>query len=314
MFTIDLPVAGLEVFWPAVILLGACIGCLTGLFGVGGGFLLTPCLKFLIGVPFPVAVGSDLAQIFVTGSYSTYRHNKRGNVDAKLGVVLAAGAIAGTFVGAALLQWLKTQAPPVTIAGSEQPAVDLVLSALFVALMCIVGVAILRETGKAADQGEEEADTSLARALRRLGLAPVLAFPRSRIHRLSLWVPMGLACAVGVLTGLLGVGGGFVMFPLLVYLIGAPTAVAVGTSAFQIMCATAYGATDHYFKGNVDLVLVALLLAGSIAGARFGVWAHHRLGGRRIRRYFAAILALGVAVVVIGLLNQILSGGPAPTH
>ena len=131
-----------------------------------------------------------------------------------------------------------------------------------------------------------------------------MVFTRSGIESYSIWIPVLLAVFVGVLTGLMGVGGGFINFPLLIYVIGVPTHIAVGTSVFQILLASGYGAARHVFLGNVEIILVAILFAGSFAGVQAGVKVSQILGGRSIRRYFALVVAQGVALVAWDLIRQ----------
>jgi uncharacterized membrane protein YfcA len=129
---------------------------------------------------------------------------------------------------------------------------------------------------------------------------------KTGITSLSLWIPLLLSFLVGILTGLMGVGGGVIAFPLLVYVLGVPTVIAVGTSAFQILFSTGYGVFHHAGLGHVELILVGLLLAGSLVGVQLGVYATKFLGGRKIRRYFAYVIGLGVLVILGDLALKII--------
>jgi uncharacterized membrane protein YfcA len=303
VLSITLPWAGMEVWLPEIVLIGLAVGFLSGLFGVGGGFLLTPVLKIVLGIPYPVAVGSSLVQISLNSAISSWTHSRNRNVDFKLGVLLGAGALAGADLGVRLHSALK-RGDPLLIFGRSVSPMDLVLNLLFLVLLAAVGVFILLETGRPASG--EETDTAASRALRRLRLPPSASFPRSGLERYSLWAPLGLALLVGVLTGVMGVGGGFISFPLLLYVVGVPTHIAIGTSAFQILLASAYGAVRHGLAGNLDLVLVALLVPGSFAGVFLGVRASQLLVGRSIRRYFALVAFVGVALVLWDLAHGVL--------
>ena len=148
----------------------------------------------------------------------------------------------------------------------------------------------------------------VARALRRIRLRPVIALPRSDVAGISVWVPVAMGFIVGILTGLMGVGGGFINFPLLIYVLGVPTHVAIGTSALQVLLASGYGALRHGGQGHVELLLVVLLTAGSVLGALLGVRLARRFRGPRIRRLFAAVLLLGIATIVWDLSRQLLVG------
>jgi uncharacterized membrane protein YfcA len=302
MFTLTLPLSGVDVWIPGIVMLGIVIGFLIGLFGVGGGFLLTPLLKVVFGISYPVAVGSSLLQIFINSSIATVRHWRNQNVDFKLGLLLAAGALAGTEIGVRIMTRLQRSAPVLINSRPFSPQ-DLVLNILFLVLLSTVAIFILIETTRGT--ATQEVSTAMSRWLRTVRLRPTLFFPRSGVASYSIWIPILLAVFVGVLTGLMGVGGGFVNFPLLIYVIGVPTHIAVGTSVFQILLASGYGATRHIFLGNVEIILVGLLFAGSFAGVQLGVKVSQILGGRSIRRYFALVVAQAVALVIWDLIRQI---------
>ena len=302
MLTLFLPLAQVDAWLPGVVLLGFAVGVLTGLFGVGGGFLLTPALKALFGVPYPVAVGTDLVQIFLTGTVSAYRHGRAGNVEWRLGLVLGAGGVAGAELGVRIQNALASIGE-VGVSGSRVTLLDLVLGGLFVALLAAVAVLIWRETRSGGG-----VDTRVGRALRAVRLRPVITLPRSDLAGISVWVPLAMGLGVGVLTGLMGVGGGFVNFPLLIYVLGVPTHVAIGTSAVQVLLASGYGALRHAGQRHVELPLVLFLTAGSVLGVQVGVRLARRFRGPRIRRLFAGVMLLGIAVIVWDLGRQLLAG------
>jgi uncharacterized membrane protein YfcA len=302
MFDLSMVVDGINLWWPGLILLGLMIGFLTGMFGVGGGFLLTPFLNIFFGIPYPIAVGSGLAQIFVTGATSAWKHWRNRNVDPLLGMIMAGGALGGTEIGVRLLKLLSLGGSCV-INGRSLVLEDVLMSSLFLVLMVLVAVHIFRES---AGNDAEEVDSTIARRFQKYRIRPVMAFPRSGITSLSLWIPLFLSFLVGILTGFMGVGGGFIAFPLLVYVLGVPTVIAVGTSAFQILFSTGYGALRHAGLGHVELILVGLLLAGSLVGVQLGVYATKFLGGRKIRRYFAYVIGLGILVILGDLAKKII--------
>ena len=304
MLSLFLPLAGVEVWLPGVVLLGFTVGVLTGLFGVGGGFLLTPVLKALFGVPYPIAVGSDLVQICLTSTVSAYRHQRAGNVELRLALVLGVGALAGAEIGVRILAALGSVGQ-VTVAGRAVPLLDLVLSGLFLVLLSTVSVLIWRETSSGRGAG---VDTPMMRALRRIRLRPVIALPRSDLAGITVWVPLAMGFGVGVLTGLMGIGGGFINFPLLIYVLGVPTHVAIGTSALQVLLASGYGAIRHAGQRHVELLLVLILTAGSVLGVQVGVRLAKRFQGPRIRRLFAGVLLVGVAAIIWDVSRQLLAG------
>ncbi len=302
MWQIHLSMADMNIYWPGLVLLGAFIGFLTGMFGVGGGFLLTPLLKIVFGIPYPIAVGSDLLQIFINGTFSAWRHWKYKNVDLIMGMVMAVGSLGGTEVGVRLLKMLNNGGQ-VVINSHSMPILDLVLNGIFLILMVGVAILIWKETSNSSE--EEVAVSSLSKRLQACRILPQLEFPHSGISSMSIWVPLGISFFVGILTGFLGVGGGFINFPLMVYVLGMPTAVAVGTGAFQLLFSTGYGAFRHALQGHVELLLVAFLLTGSLAGVQLGVHASRLFGGRKIRKYFAWILVLAIGVIVWDVIHEI---------
>jgi uncharacterized membrane protein YfcA len=298
-----LPLAGTEVWLPGIVLLGLAIGFLSGMFGVGGGFLLTPVLKVVFGIPYPVAVGSGLAYFFLNSGLSAFRHWRNKKVDVKLGLILAAGALCGAEIGVRILSLLDFGGTFVVL-GQTLSVLDTVMNLLFIALLTSVAVMILRET---ASQ-QQEVDTVLAQKLRSVPWKPRITFPVSGITGYSLWVPLLLSFGVGILTGLMGVGGGFINFPLLIYVVGVPTHIAIGTSAFQILFASGYGALRHALLGHVELILVGLLFLGSLAGVQVGVKVSQIFGGRKLRRYFSLVVLLGVVVVLWDWIRLLISG------
>lgn len=301
MFSFDLYLAGVELWWPGLVLLGLLIGFLTGMFGVGGGFLLTPFLNIFFGIPYPTAVGTGLAQIFCSGAFSAWKHWRNKNVDVFMGAITAGGAICGTEIGIRILGLIETEK---AVALFRRPflVLNLVINGLFLILMTSVLILIWWETSR-NDAGDEVASIA-AQSIQGLNIPPLFSFPHSRINSLSLWLLLGLSLLVGVLTGLLGIGGGFVNFPLLVYVIGVPTTVAVGTGAFQILFSTGYGALRHIGQGHVELLLVGFLLSGSLIGVQLGIRLSRFVGGLKIRRYFAWVIALGVGVILWDLVRK----------
>jgi len=301
MFTVFLPHAQIEVWIPGIVLLGLTVGFLTGMFGVGGGFLLTPFLKVIFRVPYPIAVGSDLVQIFITSSISAFRHWRHKNMDPKLGAIMAAGALGGTEVGVRVLHSLG-EGGTIVINGNTLSLMNLVMSLLFLILMVSVVIMIVRETSRS---GDTELQSAISKQLQQYSIPPMMSFTYCGIPSMSMWFPLILSFLVGILTGLLGVGGGFINFPLLVYVIGVPTSAAVGTSAFQIVFASAYGAMRHALQGHVEPLLVGMLLSGSVIGVQIGVYASRLCGGKSIRRYFALVVCVGIIVILFDLARNL---------
>jgi hypothetical protein len=293
--------------------LGLIVGFMAGLFGVGGGFLLTPLLNIVFGVPYNIAVGSDLAQMAGMSTAATVRHGRIGNIDYKLGGLMIVGTASGVEVGASILEVLK-DAGKVTIRQAEIPMMTLVMSAIYMGLLAWIGTVVLRESRQAlanlkAGKTDDVQQNWVVQKLSAVRLWPMISLPRSGITSISLWVILGVGFSTGVLAGLLGVGGGFIRMPALIYIVGCPTAVAVGTDLFEIVFSSSYGAFTHGLKGNVNLVLVLGLLVGSTVGAQIGASLTRKIGGPRLRNVFAYIAYVAVIMVAAKLVIKIAAGG-----
>lgn len=298
MFTSHLPVAGLDVFYPGLVLLGLATGMLTGLFGIGGGFIITPALRIIFGIPYPLAVGASLLQIVAATTLSTCSHWRRRNVDLKLGAIMAAGSLVGAEGGVRLLRVLDGLGS-VTVAGQPRLWLDLILGGCYFVLLASVAAFMLRECLSARTA---EPETCLAGRLRQWSAPPLQVFEYSGIGPISLWVPVGISLAVGLLAGLLGIGGGFVGLPLMIYLIGLPTRLAVGTSTVQVLAASSYGALRYAQGGSVDFLLAGWLILGALAGVKAGMRLSACTDCRTTRLWFAGLLALAALLVAAHLL------------
>ena len=282
-----LPIAEVSVDAFLLLGLGAFVGFLGGLFGVGGGFLMTPAL-ILIGIPPAVAVASGANQIVASSISGAISQWRKGNVDGRMGLVLLVAGMAGTLVGVFVFRWLQR-------AGQ----IDIVIQVSYVLLLGTVGVMMTFEATR----------TLLRR--RRAQAAPgrlhqhfwVHRWPlRMRFRRSKLYIsaipPAAIGFAVGVLTAIMGIGGGFIMVPAMIYLFGMPTLTVVGTSQFQIVLVTAattllLAATTH----TVDVVLAILLIIGGVIGAQIGM----RMGQLMRGEYLRGLLALMVLAMALRL-------------
>ncbi|MGE0255139.1 MAG: sulfite exporter TauE/SafE family protein [Alphaproteobacteria bacterium] len=285
--TIYLPIAEMSVDAFLLLGMGAAVGFLSGLFGVGGGFLTTPLLMF-IGVPPAVAVGTGVNQVVAASVSGVLAHMRRRNVDFKMGAVLTAGGLVGSVVGVGLFTWLRTIGQ-----------VDLTVTLSYVLFLGAIGAMMAYESGRTIlrrrrglpQRGKLHQHTWLH------GLPFKMRFRRSRLY-ISALLPVAVGFVVGILAAVMGVGGGFIMVPAMVYLLGMPTAVVVGTSLLQIVFVTS-AVTFMQSLGNqsVDIVLALLLLAGAVVGAQLGTKAGTLLRGEQLR----GLLALLVLTVCIKL-------------
>ncbi|MDJ0980735.1 MAG: sulfite exporter TauE/SafE family protein [Kiloniellales bacterium] len=288
---IYLPIAELSVNVFLLLGLGGVIGFLSGMFGVGGGFLMTPALIF-IGVPAPVAVGTEANQIVASSVSGVLAHWRRGNVDFKMGFVLMIGGFLGSALGVALFALLR-----------ELGQIDLVIRLSYVIFLGIIGSLMLVEGVRALMRRRNP--TAERRKLHQHtwihGLPLKTRFRKSRLY-ISALLPVGVGFVVGVLAAIMGVGGGFIMVPAMIYLLGMPTAVVVGTSLFQIIFVTA-NVTVLQATANqtVDVVLALLLLTGAVIGAQLGARVGTRLHGEQLRVLLAVMVLMVCAKLVYDL-------------
>lgn len=288
-----LPIAEMSVHWLVILGMGAAVGFLSGVFGIGGGFLLTPLLIFF-GIPPGVAVATSASQVCASTFSGMISHWRQKTVDLKMGAVMLAGGLAGTVFGVYIFSVLRAE-------GQSEFSV----SASYVLLLGSVGSLMLAEsirTIRDIRAGKTTGGRKPGQHNWIHGLPFKLRFRRSRLY-ISVIPPAVLGLAVGVLSAIMGVGGGFVMVPVMIYMLRMPTNVVVGTSLFQVLFVTAavtiLHAVDNY---TVDIVLAFLLILGGVAGAQFGVRAGAKLRGEHLR-FLLALLTLSIAVrLLYGLI------------
>ena len=281
---IYLPIAEVSLDIFVLLGLGAAVGFLSGVFGVGGGFLLTPLLIF-IGVPPTVAVASSANQLVGASVSGVISHWRRGNVDFKMGYVLLAGGLVGSLLGVSIFTLLK-----------RLGQVELTISICYVLLLGTLGALMITESIRSMLRLHRP---GVAR--RRLhqhtwmhGLPLKARFRRSRLY-ISTLLPIGLGFIIGVFSAILGIGGGFIMVPAMIYMLGMPTAVVPGTSLFQIIFVAANVTVLQAFTNRtVDAVLALVLLVGGVVGARIGSRFGTRLRGEQLR-FLLALMVLAVA-------------------
>ncbi|MGE5235584.1 MAG: TSUP family transporter [Acidobacteriota bacterium] len=287
-----LPVAGATVNPLLISGMGALVGFLSGLFGVGGGFLMTPLLIF-IGIPAAVAAATDAAQITAGATSGALSHSRLGNVDFKMGVFIVAGGWAGGVVGVQLVKVLRNLGN-----------FDFFLKFVYVVVLGFIGTTMFLE-GLRAWRGRGHAGeprrSKLTLFFSRLPLQ--VHFPKSGLDT-SLLLPFGAGFLVGVLAAFLGVGGGFIMLPTMIYIIGIPTRVAVGTDLFQIVLTSANVTLQQAITNHtVDVLLAVMLFLGSVIGAQFGVMVSRRLRGEQIRVFLAGIVMVVMVILLVQLLT-----------
>ncbi|MDX1739301.1 MAG: sulfite exporter TauE/SafE family protein, partial [Alphaproteobacteria bacterium] len=268
---IYLPIAEMSVNIFVILGMGIGVGMLSGIFGVGGGFLMTPLLIFM-GIPSPVAVATEANQIVASSVSGVLAHWRRGNVDFKMGAVLLVGGVVGSSGGVVLFAWLQTLGQ-----------IDLVIKLSYVIFLGVIGSLMLLESISSLIKKKGQ-KSAIARRKKNQhnwmhGLPFKMRFKRSGLY-ISALVPFVIGAFVGILSAIMGVGGGFVMVPAMIYLLGMPTVVVVGTSLFQIIFVTANATfLQSYMNQTVDVILALLLLIGGVIGAQLGTRVGSKLNG-----------------------------------
>lgn len=285
---IYLPIAELSVNVFVLLAMGGAVGFLSGMFGVGGGFLITPLLIFY-NIPPAVAVATGANQVIASSFSGALAHMRRGTLDFKLGSVLLVGGMAGSSVGVYIFALLR-----------QIGQLDLIISLFYVGFLGIVGGLMLVESVRAIRKTKKGQTASLKKPGRHNWIHRLPFKMRFRASKLfvSAIPVLGLGAIIGFLASIMGVGGGFIMVPALIYLLKVPTNVVIGTSLFQIVFVAAFTTIIHSSTNQtVDVVLALLLMLGGVAGAQYGAKAGQRLRGEQLR----ALLALLVLAVALRL-------------
>jgi len=284
-----MPIAGVHIFWPGLIILGIGVGIIGGFFGMGGAWMVTPGLNIL-GFPMAFAIGTDIAHMAGKSLISTMRHGKFGNVDYKLGLIMLVGTVVGFEVGAQMIMWLE-----------RIGKVDMIVRWLYVVLLLLITWMVFSDIAKRKRKEREAAAAgkeldALATGLEwhktfhKIKIPPMVHLNVAGIY-CSAWLPIMVSFLTGWLAGILGIGGGLIRMPSLIYILGCPTHVAVGTDLFEVMISGLYGAATYTYKGRVELVAAIIMLVGASMGAQIGAVATKYIKGYGIR------IAFGCAVV-----------------
>ena len=285
-----LPIAELSISVFILIILGLAVGFLSGMFGVGGGFLMTPLL-ILMGIPPAVAVASEANHILAASVSGFLAHMRRKNFDFLMGIILLTGGVAGSIIGVFLLKYLLS-------IGYEK----IFISISYVLILIVVGFYMLKESISSLKNISDGKIKKLHDHAWFHGLPFKLKFRKSHLY-ISVLPPIIIGFIAGILSSVMGVGGGFVLIPAMIYILGMPTQIVVGTSLMQIIFVTLVSTIMHsYINQTVDVVLSSLLLLGAVIGAQIGTRVMIRLKGEQIRFLFAIIIILVAIVLLLELL------------
>ena len=292
MTSILLPIAQVEINIIVILIAGLGVGFLSGLFGVGGGFLMTPLLIFL-GIPPATAVGTEANQILGSSVSGGVAHGRRGNIDYEIGLFLLIGGIFGSTVGVVLFRLMR-----------DAGKIDLLISLLYIAFLTIIGSLMLYESIKALMQKDNR--PKLVKRKRNFihSLPLKFKFRKSMIY-ISILIPIAIGLFVGFLSALMGVGGGFILVPAMIYLLRMKTIAAIGTSLFQICFVTAnIVILQATYNQSVDLILAIILLIGGVIGAQIGSKYSMKIKGEYLRVCLASLVLLVSLKMSVDLLNE----------
>lgn len=305
-FNIYLPISGVEFNIFVLITIGFCVGTLGGFFGVGGAWIVTPALN-IFGFNMPFAIGTDLAHIFGKSIIATRKHSRLGNVDWRLGIFSIIGSIIGIEGGKRFVLLLERT-------GNVGPVVRWT----YMVFLFGLGAYMLHEyfstvskqkirTQESSSVEPVETATPVALKLRQISLPPFVSLPASGIERISFWIVFVIFLCTGFLSGFMGVGGGFILLPALIYLLGCATTVAVGTSLLSVCFMSGYGCFTYSMSGRTELLAAMVMLIGAAIGAQVGVLATKFVRGYGIRLLFAIMIILAGLSVTMKQLHGFLS-------
>jgi len=292
--TFYLPIAEIEINLLIILFLGFIVGFMSGLFGVGGGFLMTPLLIFM-GIPASTAVGTESVQILGSSVSGAIAHGRKKNIDYEIGIFLLIGGIFGSTVGVIIFNFLK-----------ESGNLDLIINILYVIFLMIIGFLMLIESSLSLIKEPNKTNKSKLKKKRSfLQMLPLkLKFRQSKIY-MSILLPISVGIFTGFLSSLMGVGGGFIMVPAMIYLFRMGTVLAIGTSLFQIVFVTLnVSILQATYNLSVDLILAVFLLLGGVIGAQYGSKYTSKFRGEHIRIFLAIIVIIVCIKMGMELINE----------
>jgi uncharacterized membrane protein YfcA len=299
------PISHSNVSLAYLVIVGFLIGVLGGFFGVGGSFIAGPALR-LVGIDWNFAVGTDLAHIVGKSVVAAKRHRALGNVDMRLGLIMAVGTIGGAEIGAQLIEAFKR-------AGNVNFVVSMVSIVIYVGISTFMiweSAKTLARTKRSLPQKSRgsgaKADVSafqhITDTIQRWRIPPMISLPESGVT-ISLWIILLVAFVGGLFSGFLGGGAGYIRMPSMVYILGIPTHLAVGTDLFEIIISASYGTFTHAIKGNVDILIALVMNTGAAVGAQIGAISTQYFAGPKIRLAFVPLPLIGAAIVIYTLVS-----------
>ncbi|MBU1181804.1 MAG: sulfite exporter TauE/SafE family protein [Proteobacteria bacterium] len=301
-----MPISGVTIFWPGLVILGIGVGIIGGFFGMGGAWMVTPGLNIL-GFPMAFAIGTDIAHMAGKSLISTMRHGRFGNVDYRLGCIMIVGTVVGFEIGAQMIMWLE-----------RIGKVEVIVRWMYIVLLILIAWMVFADVAKkrkkenearAKGQDVDKLTTGIEwhKTFHKLKIPPMIHF-KAAGFTCSAWLPIFISFVTGWLAGILGIGGGLIRMPALIYFIGCPTHIAVGTDLFEVMISGLYGAATYTYKGRTELLAAVIMLCGAAMGAQVGTVATKYIKGYGIRIAFG-IAVIGCCIsVIMKIIPRYISG------
>jgi uncharacterized membrane protein YfcA len=292
---VTFPISGAHINPLLLALVGFVVGVCGGFFGVGGSFLGGPAL-FAFGLPMNFVVGTDLAHLVGKSLVAVRRHASMGHIDLKFGFLMMIGTVPGVELGARCLDMLKKTGDLTRVVGSIFAAILLLIS-IFMAVE--IWMTLRKKGGWITAKGHDRsAFSGVARVIQRLPFPPFVRLPASKIEKVSFWSILAVSLMSGVFSGFLGGGAGYIRMPSMVYLLGIPTHVAVGTDLFEVIVSASYGTFTHSLKGNVDITVALVMHTGAAVGAEIGAQLTQYFSGIWIRMAFIPLPLIGAFLLI----------------
>jgi len=281
--------------------LGFAVGILTGLFGAGGGFIITPALNVFLGLPMNLAVGTSACQVLAASGFTFFHNFEKKLPGLKLALYIASGIPIGVMLGAHTLARLKVM-PHLNIMGRNLDAVDFILLLIFTVMLFFIFLWMIIDTFWLRKNHTEEDELNHKGLLASFKLPPFVKCETIPFGQVSIPILLLIGFFMGFMSGLLGIGGGVVMMPMLYYIIGQQAKYAVRTSIMLILVSAAFATVSHIFAGNIDYCMVAFLIPGAFVGSRIGAFIHKKISSRSLRKYFAFVVLAAAIMVFVKLI------------
>ena len=285
-------------------LLGLAVGILTGIFGAGGGFIITPALNIFLGLPMNLAVGTSACQVLGAAGFTFFHNFDKKLHGLKLALLIGIGVPGGVYAGTQAVSNLKGL-PPLTIYGKEVNAVNFILLSVFSVLLFVIGTWMLFDCFYLRRHHTEEDEKNHKGLLTHLKLPPYVRCKTIPQGQVSIFLLILIGLFMGFLSGLLGIGGGVIMMPILFYIIGQQAKFAVKTSVMLILMSGLFATISHALNHNIDYKMVAFLIPGAFIGSRIGTTIHNKISSKSLRQYFSFVVLAAMLMIILKLLKMV---------